>query len=296
MSQFNHLHPNVRTLVVSSATERTQWVKRMRWIGYTRANSAIDKLEDLLAHPRESRMPGMLLVGRSNNGKTRILKTFAERHPPDDNTKGPHILAPVLYVQAPPVPSEAGFYSEILTTLFENVPASSTDAKRAEVIRVLRGIRVKVLIVDELHNLLAGTSVKQQQFLNVIKYLANELEISIVGGGTADLLRAVSIDPQIQNRFTPTLLPKWEMGDEYRKLLASFEQVLPLQHPSKLSSTELARKILAMSEGLIGEISALLNAASAYALSRGGEKIDIDVLNDCGFIAPSDRAADAARL
>ncbi|UGA40744.1 TniB family NTP-binding protein [Chromobacterium haemolyticum] len=129
------------------------------------------KLEDLVDHPREARMPNMLLIGGSNNGKTRLIQHFAQRHPAEENPGAEYMIAPVLYVQAPPTPSEPGFYSGILNALFESVPTSSTDAKRAQVIRVLRGIQLKVLIIDELHNVLAGSSVKQQQFLNMIKFL-----------------------------------------------------------------------------------------------------------------------------
>ena len=241
-------------------------------------------------------MPNMLLIGSSNNGKTRLIKQFAQRHLADENKGGEHIIAPVLYVQAPPAPSESGFYAEILNTLFEKVPTSSPEAKRVRVVQVLRAIKLRVLIIDELHNILAGATVKQQQFLNMIKYLGNELQISIVGCGTGDLLRAVSIDPQIQNRFIPELLPKWQMNKEFRQLLKSFEQVLPLRLPSVLYEPMLASKILAMTEGTIGEVSTLLNMASICAIREGSEQINAEVLNAYGYVSPTDRTKWAARV
>lgn len=296
MPSHNHLHPSAAECIELDDDSRIQWLDRPRWIGYSRAQDVMGKLEDLVRHPREARMPNMLLIGNTNNGKTRLIRSFAQRHPAEGNPGGEHIIAPVLYVQAPPAPSEAGFYSEILSTLFEKVPISSTDAKRARVIQVLRGVQLKVLIVDELHNILAGASVKQQQFLNMIKYLGNELQISIVGCGTGDLLRAVSIDPQIQNRFIPELLPKWQMNKEFRQLLMSFERILPLRNPSELHEAQLAGKILAMCEGTIGELSVLLNAATKHAIQKGYERISADVLNACGYVSPSDRTLQAARV
>lgn len=294
MSDYRHLHPVAVENIDQPPEVRIQWLKKTRWIGYPRAQEIMGKLEDLVRHPREPRMPNMLLIGGTNNGKTRLIRSFAQRHMADENSGGEHIIAPVLYTQAPPAPNEAGFYSEILRTLFEKVPTSSTDAKRARVIQVLRGVQLKVLIIDELHNILAGASVKQQQFLNMIKYLGNELQISIVGCGTGDLLRAVSIDPQIQNRFIPEILPKWQMSKEYRQLLLSFERVLPLKKPSDLHDPQLAAKILAMSEGTIGELSALLNAAAVHAIGGGIEQITADVLNACDYVSPSDRTKQAA--
>lgn len=296
MGKYDHLHPSAVECIEHDAETRIQWMKKTRWIGYPRAQEVMGKLEDLLRHPREARMPSMLLIGGTNNGKTRLVRNFAQRHPVQENPDGEHVIAPVLYVQAPPSPSEAGFYAEILNTLFERVPTSSTDAKRAQVVKVLRGVQLKVLVVDEMHNILAGASVKQQQFLNMIKFLSNVLEVSIVGCGTGDLLRAVSVDPQIQNRFSPELLPKWQMNKEFRQLLMSFERILPLREPSSLHERVLARKLLAMSEGSIGELSMLLNLAAAHSIRKGGEQITADVLNACGYVSPSDRTRQAARV
>lgn len=296
MTSYSHLHPSAAEYIEQDADARITWLKKPRWIGYPRAQEVMGKLEDLVCHPREARMPNMLLIGGTNNGKTRLIRHFAQRHPAEENPGGEHIIAPVLYTQAPPAPSEAGFYAEILGTLFEKVPAGSTDAKRARVIQVLRGVQLKVLIIDELHNILAGASTKQQQFLNMIKYLGNELQISIIGCGTGDLLRAVSIDPQIQNRFMPELLPKWQMNKEFRQLLMSFERILPLRCPSTLHEPVLAGKILAMCEGTIGELSMLLNLAATYAIRQGDEQITSDVLNACGYVSPSDRTRQAARV
>lgn len=292
----NHLHSSTCGVIDEDAEVRIQWLKKPRWIGYPRAQIILGRLEDLLHHPVEARMPNMLLIGSSNNGKTRLMQNFAQRHLAQDNPGGEHIIAPVLYIQAPPSPSEKGLYSEILNTLFEKVPTSSVDDCRARAIQVLRAVGLRVLIIDELHNILAGASAKQQQLLNAIKFLSNELKISIVGCGTGDLLRAVSVDPQIQNRFTPELLPKWVMGKEFRQLLMSFELTLPLREASGLHEKVLASKILAMSEGTIGEVSLLLNGAAIYAIQSGKEKIDALILNECGYTSPSDRTRLAARV
>ena len=68
------------------------------------------------------------------------------------------------------------------------------------------------------------------------------------------------------------------MGREYRKLLASFERMLPLQHPSQLSKEPLATQLLAMTEGTIGELSTLLKTAAIYAVRTGTDRIDESVL------------------
>jgi hypothetical protein len=295
MSETAHLHELTKDYLHRSDEERIALIEQGCWIGYPRAQAILKKLEDLVRHPRVVRMPNLFIVGDSNNGKTDLVQHFLNQHPAQENPHGEHITAPVMYVQAPPSPSEAGLYAEILTNLFERIPAASPEARRARTISVLEGVQLKVLVIDELHNLLAGSKTKQLQLWNALKYLGNELRISIVGCGTGDLARAAAIDPQIQNRFTPVLLPKWGIDKEFRQLLMSFERTLPLRNPSNLHEITLANKIHAMSEGTIGETWALLKRAAIYAVQHGDEQITAGVLNKSGYISPSDRNRSAAR-
>jgi hypothetical protein len=56
-------------------------------------------------------------------------------------------------------------------------------------------INVKMLIIDEIHHVFAGPLLKQRHFLNVIKYMGNELQIPIAAAGTHDAFNAIQIDP-----------------------------------------------------------------------------------------------------
>ena len=113
MSDFEHLILAMADKSRSmSDQERKTWLDTPRWLTYTRAKEVDAKLEWLYGHPRVTRMPNMLLIGRTNNGKTDLITRFASRHPPCDNPGGEHINVPVLIVQTPPKPTEAGFYME----------------------------------------------------------------------------------------------------------------------------------------------------------------------------------------
>lgn len=93
---------------------------------------------------------------------------------------------------------------------------------------VLRKVENKILIIDEIHHILAGAYLNQRIFLNVIKYLANDLQIVIIGAGIRDAFSAINTDKQLANRFEPAILPRWKMDDEYLRLLMSFEAMLRL--------------------------------------------------------------------
>lgn len=285
-----HLTDTAASKLVLSDSERIRHIKRPRWIGYGRAKEVLDKLEDLLDYPRQARMPNMLLIGETNNGKTMLISRFRELHPAVENPTGEAMKIPVLYIQTPPGPDERGLYNAILNRLFERSPRTqSTDAKRDQVVAVLRRVELGMVIIDEMHHLLAGSYVKQRNCLNVLKYLGNELCVPIVGMGTAEAMRAVQTDPQLANRFIPEVLPKWTKSVEFARLLASFERVIPLRQPSGLPSPNLASVILELSGGTIGEISTLLNAAAINAINSGEERITSDTLVACGYVSPSRR-------
>ncbi len=287
---MSHLNEPTLKLLDLSDTERIKRIRAPRWIGYPQAKAILAKLEDLLAYPKSHRMPNLLVVGDTNNGKTMLVERFCAQHPADDNPAGDGIHVPVLFVQAPPIPDEGRFYNAILELLFAPYkPNDRVDKKQFQVIKLLKYIGLRMLVIDEIHHVLAGNLNRQRAFLNVLKYLGNELQVPIVAVGTRDAFRALQTDPQLANRFEPALLPRWEFDTDFLRLLASFERMLPLREPSMLHDTSLATKLFSMSEGYIGELSRLLTETSVKAVQSGKEKIDAKLLDTIGWISPSDR-------
>lgn len=270
---------------------RIEKIRGTRWIDYSLARSIVDKLEDLMSAPKIHRMPNLLITGETNNGKSMIVNRFAGRHKPTVHYS-PEVPSsfPVLLVQAPNVPDEGRFYNAILSTIYAPFrPSSRVDQRQLQVLQLLDSIGVRILIIDEIHNILAGSTSKQQQFRNMLKNLGNELAIPIVAVGTQDAYFAIRADRQLENRFEPVVVPKWSMGMDFLRLLASFEQVLALEKASNLIETALAIKILSMSEGTIGELSTLLTRAAIHAIKSGTEQITPMILDSCGYGGPSVR-------
>ncbi len=197
----------------------------------------------------------------------------------------------------PPVPDEGRFYEEVLEQVQapyrSRLPAGH---KLAQARLLLRHLKVKMLIIDELHHLLASRLEPQRIVLNTLKFLGNDLQIPLVGVGTADALRAIQTDPQLANRFRPLALPKWTLNDEYRKLLASFERLLPLRQPSRLHAPEVAAELLALSEGTIGDLATVLNLATEAAIRSGRERIDCALLRELDWDPPSLQRRRASEL
>ena len=273
-------------LLDASCEDRIEHINNAVFIPYARAADILSEMEDILEHPKVNRMPNMLILGRSNNGKTEILREFLKRHPAEDRAEYDQAYAPVIYIQAPPGPSEHIFLNKLFMMVGAPVRQNdSSDRKLMQLVEILRGVQTKILMVDELNALLAGSVTKQRFFLNMLKYLSNDLQISIVAAGTAAARNAVNSDDQIKSRFPTRILPRWQEDRSYRELLYNFEYVLPLKMPSNIYKGELARKIFGLSEGVIGETATLLKSAAKYAIEMEEEKITMDILKNCSYIA-----------
>ncbi|WES96555.1 TniB family NTP-binding protein [Chryseobacterium arthrosphaerae] len=288
---MTHLHPKTQEIINNSSDkERIILLKKPKWIGYTGAKIIHKKLEELRDYPTNLRMPNLLLVGDSNNGKTALLHKFSELNKSYIKEETQELRLPVLMVQAPPEPDEKRFYNAILESLHSPYRSSEkAELRQQRVIHLLHKLNVKLLIIDEIQHVLAGTVSKQRLFLNVLKYLSNELKISMVCSGTREAFNAIQTDPQLANRFEPRMLNKWQYDEEYLRLLASFEKILPLKKPSILIDDSLSRVILNKSEGLLGEVSKILELASIYAIETGIESISKKVLDKIEYVSPSDR-------
>jgi len=157
------------------------------------------------------------------------------------------------------------------------------------VLRILRSLDTRMLIIDEIHNLLSGSNSKQQEFLNLLRFIGNELRLSIVGVGIKDAYLAIRTDNQLENRFEPLVLPTWNDDLEFARLLASFVQVLPLKKTSNLLADEIRQMILEKSEGTIGEISTFLRRAAELAIRNEQECIDYELLSSVEYLGPQSR-------
>lgn len=286
-------HLNERTRIFTenaSKEERIEATKKFKWIGYSAATDVMEKLDLLISYPKSHRMPNLLLVGDSNNGKTAILSKFDQKHLAHVNEKTDRLHCPSLLIQAPPEPDEKRFYNAILEKLFAPYKTSEKiDSRQRRVINLLKDLEVKILIIDEIHHVLAGSPSKQRLFLNVLKYLSNEVKIPLVCAGTRLAFNVIQSDQQLSNRFEPKVLHKWNNDIEFKRLLLSFERLLPLKKESMLIENGISSKILALSDGLIGEVSKILELSTILAIEKEREKIDTSILNQIGYISPTKR-------
>lgn len=289
-NDLNHLIPNAQKTAQLPGAERIARIRADRWIGYTQAQKALAKLEDLFTHPERQRMPNLLIVGPTNNGKTMLVEKFRRQHPVTTSDDGQTEQIPILAMQMPSDPTISRFYTMLLYSL--NAPSFGSrrvsDLEELS-LRILRQVGLRMLVIDELHNVLAGSGPQQRQFLNLLRFLGNELRIPLVCIGTKEAYLAIRSDDQLENRFEPFSLPLWTLDDEFSSLLASFAAVLPLRRASQLHLPDIAHYILSKSEGTIGEITTLLTRSAILAVETGSECIDRQILGLVDYSSPTER-------
>jgi len=272
---LSHLASAAKEQAFQDAKARIHLVRTARWVGFSRAQMAVDELERRYQYPTCARMPCMLLYGDSGMGKTMILEKMERQHPSTLDERRQIKLRPVLTVQMPPSPDERRFYTRILEVL--GAPYSIRDqigSLEGRVIHLLEKLGTKLLFIDEVHHLLAVSHREQRRALNLLKFLANELKIVVVVVGTSDAFHALQTDLQVASRFEPLLIPRWTATDAFRSFVVAYGKLLPLRKASPFGEPEMIHALIKQSDGITGRVTWLIGRAAEMAISDGSEQID----------------------
>lgn len=277
MSQYDHLLPDVQAAADLPDDDRIQLIRIDRWISYPIAELALSMMAELLTYPQRNRMPSLLVHGRTGMGKTMILRKFCRDHPKVVDPGLGLAQTPVVFMQLPPEPVELSFYEELLVALGLPLVGEVTRIKARRMAReALKIIGARILVIDEIHALLVGGERQQRVFLNVIRLLANDLEIPLVCAGTPEARRALLTDSGLADRFDSVELPRWSNNVAFRRLLASFAAALPLRKPSDLDQDKVRARILKLTDGVTVRIARLVERLAIEAIRQKTECITLE--------------------
>jgi hypothetical protein len=177
----------------------------------------------------------------------------------------------------------AHFYASILSAFRAPTGNGRDVGRKAEQIdHLLDGLKPKILIFDEFHNSVRGRSRDVEAVLAFLRRIGRQFDISPVLIGEVAVYDFINATDEMASRFELVAAPRWHYDDEFLTLLDSLESALPLARRSDLSEEPLAREIFRLSEGLIGEIVAVVTAAAVAAARSGAERVtraSIDALD-----------------
>ncbi len=272
-----HLRSETRDLLTRPLEDRMRAVEADIYIPYERADSILGMMERLMIREHSGRPLGMLISSASGNGKTTILRTFMNKHPP--RTSAEIEFKPVIALQAPPAPSEKRFLGEVLKSFgVPDYDKSVAETRTKRVIHLVDQCQVKMLIIDEIHNLLSGSPRHLEETCNLIKYLANTLSLSIVLAGTERAENVIASDSQLMSRFPIAQLPKWSDSQSLRAFLTYLEATIPLPKASNLASDEKTSLLLRESGGVLGHIVRAVKNAAYESIMKEEQLISTELL------------------
>jgi hypothetical protein len=272
-------------MVQMTPDDRKDIIRSDRWIAFDRATSVLNRLISLIEMPQQSRMPGLMVYGSSGIGKTMIATRMATRFPAEYNQDLGVSRTPILLLQAPPAPDERRFYQHILSTIGAPVFGRHTVAElEIRALNHLREMDLKMIMIDEVHNLLAGTFREQRRFLNMLRFLTNDLKVSLVVFGVNEAVDAIRGDDQLARRLDEHYLPLWEDDVEFSRLIQTLISAMALEKTStrvmtrrlqKTSnlSVQSLRKILGVTGGITSRIFVMMKALAIDAIDTGDECI-----------------------
>lgn len=270
--EYGHLDPSVREYANETNDARIRRILADRWISFPHAETVLERMNRLLVQPRKDRMPCLLVTAPSGMGKTMIANRFVRDHPSQLCVGTGIAETRVLSIQMTDIVTSRRLYVRLLDALGAPTGKSqSVDYIETVAMHLMRDLGVHVLIIDEIQDVLVGSPRQQRACMNLLKYLTNTLQISLVAFGVQDAAVAIAVDPQIQSRFARLDIPRWRESDAFRGLLSAFERTLPLRKPSRLSTPTVARLLLRDSAGITGSIIAAISNAAVQAIESGEE-------------------------
>src|SRR5208283_4094898 len=217
-----HLAPGAAALVNAPDHIRIRAIRSDRWVGFSRARRMLQHLDMLCEHPPSTRPPGLAIYGHSGMGKTMLVEKFRRDHPPVVDRSSGAEAVPVLAITLTSRPTERRIYGQLLMALGASVNERATlmDLEIRTVL-LLKSSNVRVLIIDEVHNLFAGTPREQRVILQLMRYLSNELKASLVCLGVMDARDAIAGDTQLSRRLDQIMLPRWKADEEFQELVTA---------------------------------------------------------------------------
>ena len=206
----DHLTDDAGAVLAESIDERIYFIRSKRWIAYPKALEILGHLNALLKHPRTTRMPSLAVYGDSGMGKSMLVEKFKDDYTLSAREKPHGPKAKLLVVELAGRPNERRLFAQILAVLGapQNPRATIVELERTTV-RLLDDLGVQVLVLDEIHNVLAASWREQRVVFNTLRYLSNELKLSLVCFGIMEARQAINGDVQLARRFDSISLPRW---------------------------------------------------------------------------------------
>lgn len=279
-SDMLHLDPLVWPLAGAETTARIRMIEKDLFIEHDYSRHLGALLRELIAGPRQTRMPCLLIVGDAGMGKTAQLHRFQRQHPDVTDAAPSVLLRPIVIVNVPPEPTRITLTFALLEALNAPTAVRHRTVDHAGVIRrMLAGHRTRIVIFDEIQHICYSRARDRSVVLDTIKSISTESQVNVICAGTRAAEREFMADAQLERRFEVTRFVPWAQNAAFRRFLEAYERVRPLRLPSFLGRADMMSAVLEETAGITHRIVQRLNAAAMVAVHERIERITCDLVH-----------------
>jgi hypothetical protein len=253
---YSHLNKMTIPYMDKSQQEKSKWIIGDHFIYYQKAKKCLEQLDWIyeqsfyIKGDFPSDLEGFTIIGDSGAGKTSIVKEFIRLHSPEHHRS--YEAYPVAYCMLKnSITGLKGLYSSLLSAF--NHPFADPDTFKYKkitidqleevLIHTLKKTKTMLFFIDEFQH---ARGRNQQAILDQLKRTMLVSQVPFVPVGVPEVEKVLQLDHQLADRCPIkeySKLTNWELNNEFREFIASYEQFLPFPEPSDLSSKSRAMLI-----------------------------------------------------
>jgi hypothetical protein len=284
---YPHLTDATAQLLELPVRERVRSVLVDRFVYHEQVTDLIKHCEFMMYRPRGIRPTGILAFGTSNSGKTALAAALDRRCKVRRATPEHPASKPIAYFSMSGAQEAKEIFMRFLNSLdAPPMPSMTGTQRRVTALKLAQEADLRLLIIDEIQDVLSSTPRQQALALVAIKDIMNSLKIPVLALGTDNARNALEADQHLKGRFQFRGLPSWRCDDYLRHFLEAYESTLPLKKRSKLGALLMMKVIVKESEGVLGLIVERLQRAAALAIEGGQEQITAELFERARFEVP----------
>lgn len=239
---------------------------------------------------RTNRPGGLWFYGEGGSGKSFLLKSVVEAHPPYETETGP--VFPVLMITLPGRVAESTLMAMLLLQMGSDIRfIASQDNQQLEatLVAALKASGVRAIIFDEAHHLwgINQSSKKADSGLgglvgNTIKRIHDDSGVAYIFSGIPELKPMVEKSRELYSRWRGSrVLQPFENDAKFRALLGALDQAIPMPKPAGLSGEKLASQIHKACEGNFRLLKSLLAEVVYLASVENSSSLTLDHFHRC---------------
>lgn len=245
-----------------------------RFVTHERVQQIFEIVDYLVGRPPKIRADGLIISANPGCGKTMLCEAIFRRYPPVLATATTPARRPVIVISMSEAREARQLHIELLKALgCPNPYGYTADRRRGLVLELAKAASLRLLVIDEIQDVLIGTLRQQLLALEAIKALMNRLQVSVLALGTPDAVHAMGANVHLRARFGDATLPLWKADVYLGHFLEAYEATLPLRERSRLSAPDTMRQLVKLSGGVLAVIVERLGRAAALAIEHGEERI-----------------------